>query len=927
MIRTRELWQAWRAAPWRGELLAEAIAAARAEAPTGEGWEDVALRLGSMQAVDHIMRVARARVRPELLLLFERLRRLTPEEVLGKIDLETIGGGAALERLWWRLRPEGLRRALAGVTWGRHATCRERVLAAMLRTGLAEQVGEEALRRVRALAEPGRSSIAAAIVGQLAEDDPLRVSLRARIEASDGFTRVGLLRAMPAPIGRAWLGLPPVWEAMAWSEADRRERATWEPAELRGLVEAEAAAEWERVAAIAEPAARLDAWELRMAQLGPVATLDESRRWLAAVRAVIAARPDEVYRLQVGVPARLWDEALAGLAPALACEALVWLVWNDPQGDAERALTAVLTCEALAEKERVRLLGMLLEWCLALPGDTSGSRYVPGAERMDVRELELRAAEALINNEEATPREAMLAALHLTRARLAFWADRWCQEDPLLQGEPAHGRRCLTSALARLAGAAGPAGRAEVVAIVRGLASAWTEAEQVAALAECADWMDEGERRELVRRACAVGEPRAVGSLIRWVPAQEVAAALAGPIARALALPEVHARWGALGELVGGLAEETGAEILRGLWAHEQAREGTDGAVHAFPRWAMDDALRRDLLAHEVRRPYRPYTAWLLGTYARGLPAAEVEAALDQAIAEFAAIAGEPTSPGNDAGPFVEMADLLSEAQVRRALEVVDRMAALAGRRWGGDLDCSRQALGLRLAELGYGEEAEAVIRATRDPAWALGGLAGQRLSRGAGWEAVAGLFETTGEEALASAISGVVGRLPAQAVAGLGAVAEGLLRRIHREEDPERRGELVHSLWQGFGPALAGERWAAEFRAHTTGTRRVELLLALAATAAGAGYVEEALAEAEGLEPEDWFEAYCAVAPRLPAPRRVHLIVRWMERRGPYTTVLRGLEDGATGREIAGVLAALGGDAALVVMARRLIAVADMLD
>jgi hypothetical protein len=912
----RETWLAWRAAPWRGELLARAIAAVKAATPSGAGWEDLVGRLAATQALDHLQAVARARVRPELLLLMERLGRTPADAALATFELASVGGGVALERLWTRLSAEGLRTALARMTWGRYASCRERVVAAMLRRALAEGVGAAALAELRAQEEPLRSSLAAAILPALADDDPLRGMIAAQVERSDPFARVGLLLDMPAEERRRWLRL------LRAPAAEGGDAAAAEM--LRALVEPAAAAEWARVAALADRAARLDEWELRMAQLGPIATLAESRRWLAEVHAALAAGLDEVYRLQVGVPATLWGEALVGLSPAQACEALVWLTWGDPSADPERALAAVLACETLPGKARVRLLGMLLESCAELTGEPSIA-----APRGHVRALAVRAAEEVLKTPEATPREAMLAALELPPAALAAAADRWCRADPLLQGRPEHGTWLLAEALTRLASAAGSAGRAEIVAIVRTVVAQETEAVQVARLAGCAAWMTGAEREALIRRACAIGEPRVVGSLIRQVPAEEVATALAGPIARALALPDAHDRWAALAGLVGELPDPQGAEVLRSLW-RAQTGEREDGAVLAFPRWAMDDALRRELVAHELAHPYRPYTAWLLGSYARGLPAAELAGVLDRALAEFAAIVDAPTSPGNDAGPFVEMADLLTEAQVREALEIVERMAAIPGPGWGGDRERARQHLALRLAALGRSEEAEARIRATREPEGELGALAAIRMSQGTGWSEVARLVIADDAEALASAIGGLTWRLPAAARAGAGEAVEGLLAAVRRLADPERRGELVAQLWEGFGgsSALPAERWAAEIRAHTTGTRRTQLLLALAATTAGTEYVAEALASAEEAELEEWFAAYCAVAPRLPAATRVVWLERWLLRgSGPRPGLLRELGEGAVGGEVVGVLAVLGGDAALVAAARALVKVAELLD
>jgi len=872
----RRRWLEWRAAPLRGEVLQELIGLFAASlAAARDDWRGLVDRLAAVLATSHLADVAGRRVKPWLVVLLVGLGRMTAEEAVRCLDLPTMGGGEALAMLWQELPAEALRAVLMGLAWdGYYPSVPGDALMAMVERAVADGWGEPVIACVMRMSEPRRSRMLAEVLpglrGELAER--ARSVVAAQIEATeDVFARVELLRRLSPGI------------------------------DLRGRIEPVCADEWTRLAAIEDAVARCAAWERRMAELGPLATLAESRRWLSVVRSTVATHPDEVYRYQTWVPRALWGEALEGLAPALACEGMVWLVWGDETADARPALHAVLGCGELANGKRIELLRLLLT---RLPGDSAEV-----------------AARALMAAPECSVEDTMLAARYLPTAERAALVDRWIHDGPFVSGRPELARAAVLPALARLAEAAGSAGRAELVALARELADGRAEA-----LLDFAEWMTADERAALAASGLA-GEraTREVGRFIGLLPEADRLAALAGPIARAIEISDGHECWSALSELVTSLPDD-GAEVLRGLVARREGRGPHE--IAAFPRWAMGLQQRRLLVAHEVQYPYRPYTAWLLGMDARGLPAEERGPVLDRAIEEFAAIAGAPTSPGNDEGPFVEMSDLLSERQVRRALEVIETMSAAP---WGGDLEVARQFLGIRLVELGCVDEGLARIRETTDGrAWALGAVAGKLLAKGTGWAEAARWMEA--EEDVGSCVTGVVWAMPAAARAGRGDVADGLLRRLGRISDAEARDDALRVLLESFGAALPVERWLAEIRGCADGLVRVGALLELA-TVAGAeatAVVSEAVAVlvAEGLDIDEVADELFAVAGCLPLATRVELLKMWIggaPRRG--ASLLRSWGEDPAGREIAAVLRAMGGDEALVTAARELAAVARLLD
>ena len=869
----RRRWQEWRAAPWRRELLGglmDGLAAERAAA--GDDWRGLVVRLAATVAMDHVAWAHEQAMHPRLLVLLVGLGRVTADEAVERLDVTTYAGGEALAEVWRGLSTAGLCAALGRVRWGSYLDVPEDVLAAMVRRARERGVGDEALVRVRELSEPRRSRMLLEIFPGVAEEVAGYVA-----GLGDPLERVGMLaRISPGTTSR-------------------------------GGIEAVCAAEWTRLAAIEDTVARCAGWEQRMAQLGALATLAESRRWLSVLRAAMTTHPDEVFRLQTGVPAALWGEALEGLAPALACEGMVWLVRGDEGADARPALRAVLECEGLAERDRVRLLGLLLE-------------------RLDEESGEV-AARAVLGSPACAQGDALAAIRRLPAAEQAARVDAWCHEGPFVQGAPGFAVEAALAVLARLAEAGGSA---EIVGLARELTAGWSKGQagavtarwskgQAGAWIDFVRWMPEAERVGLARRVLAGGcSPTVAGRWLGLVP--EAEAVLAGEIEKAREIAEAHARWSALAELVAELPEALGAAMLRALWAR---RGGGEREIWAFPPWAMDAELQRARVAEELARPYRPYTAWLLGSYARPLPAEERAAVLDRAIEEFRGIALAPTGPGNDAGPFVDMADMLDEAQTRRALAVTEVMAGAA---WGGDLENAREALALRLVELGRVDEGERMLREIPgDRAWGLGVMVGRMLARGTGWDEVAG---RVADEAPLAVITGVVWAMPAAARVGRGDVADGLLRWVPRVADAEERVDALEGLIDAFAEALPAERWAAAIHEHGDGWSRARLQLKVAKAAGARALAREAaesLREAEAIE--GVIDELCAAAELLPITVRVGLLERWLggSPRANFTLVQAWSED-EVGREIAAVLRERGGEEALVTAAREVAAVAGLL-
>jgi hypothetical protein len=155
-----------------------------------------------------------------------------------------------------------------------------------------------------------------------------------------------------------------------------------------------------------------------------------------------------------------------------------------------------------------------------------------------------------------------------------------------------------------------------------------------------------------------------------------------------------------------------------------------------LPEALWDVAIARHAVAEELRSP-GPFTAWRLGWFALYLAAEEREATLSLAIDHFEKLVPTPTGPGNDDGPFCDIAAALSLSQTRRALTIASAMYR-AG--WGGEASFAISVLAARLAQLGSEEEAMAHLE--HDPerledyakarAW-LGVSAPQSVDVGAG--------------------------------------------------------------------------------------------------------------------------------------------------------------------------------------------------
>lgn len=118
--------------------------------------------------------------------------------------------------------------------------------------------------------------------------------------------------------------------------------------------------------------------------------------------------------------------------------------------------------------------------------------------------------------------------------------------------------------------------------------------------------------------------------------------------------------------------------------------------------WLWDDAWARSQIGRELEAP-SPFAAWRIGEWAGRLvdPAAR-SATYDLAIDAFEALIPTPIGPGNDAGPFCEIAHALSNEQTERALSIVARMRD-AG--WGEEADNAHDALLSRRPPLPYRDD------------------------------------------------------------------------------------------------------------------------------------------------------------------------------------------------------------------------------
>jgi hypothetical protein len=131
--------------------------------------------------------------------------------------------------------------------------------------------------------------------------------------------------------------------------------------------------------------------------------------------------------------------------------------------------------------------------------------------------------------------------------------------------------------------------------------------------------------------------------------------------------------------------------------------------------------------ADETSRFGASFRAWRLASRAAGASEAERGASVDEALDAFEAIARTPVDPGNDNGPMADIAPLLTEPQLRRALAIV---AAMDAPKWALGLTGTRSALAAQLARLGHVGEAIAYLAAIDDVPLAT-------PSRGAAWGVV----------------------------------------------------------------------------------------------------------------------------------------------------------------------------------------------
>lgn len=320
------------------------------------------------------------------------------------------------------------------------------------------------------------------------------------------------------------------------------------------------------------------------------------------------------------------------------------------------------------------------------------------------------------------------------------------------------------------------------------------------------------------------------------------------------------------------------------------------------------------------RHPRRPYAGWLLGAAARELPEGERGPVLDAALDEFAQIVATPTSPGNDDGPFVELADLLSEPQVRRALDLVAEMDRHG---WGVDLEHARLHLHLRLAALGRLDEAAAAIAELRQPGlrpWATGALAGVRLVRGDPWSAVAPTLAPD-YDPLAGLLWALEDRLspvPEDILDGILALLPGV--------EPDLRGSLVHQLGD---LRLDPSRWAAIVRTHATADRRVTLLLELAnalsatdpTTARTLAHDALAHADTDAVPADDIIADLLRAHPLLRPDDLTRWLIRWLTA-APHRTLLGDLDD----LPLAPALHTLGGAPLVRAAAEAILATFDLL-
>jgi hypothetical protein len=410
------------------------------------------------------------------------------------------------------------------------------------------------------------------------------------------------------------------------------------------------------------------------------------------------------------------------------------------------------------------------------------------------------------------------------------------------------------------------------------------------------------------------------------LPPERAAVVLAPHIAEALLIADLYERWSALFYLVVRLPHERAYPLLRELYERRRIAPNFDpDEIFAIYEGALDPGLFRELVARECASPFNAFTAWRLGDLAAKLPADERGPIVERAIDEFEKIALTPIDPGNDDGPFIEMAHLLDARQVRRALAIVDRMSTVE---WLRDLDDARAALAIQLAALGELEEANAILAPLADA-----GTRGRAAGRILGNRLVAG-EDLTWRECLAD-----LERDPSRADPAFGhGFFSSLCRALDPSEDPPREDviegclSLARSLgdddnlmclvesWHPVGPA---DRWIDTLSRLPPGAERIPLELDLAKLlverdrAAARRLLDAALEELGALpdlDPDPWMRQLLALRPLLTDGEGITLFARWM--RGSRGTSWPVSRWSGYRNAFAGFLQWLGGDDAVVATA-----------
>ncbi|MEO8705750.1 MAG: hypothetical protein ABI867_37310 [Kofleriaceae bacterium] len=351
--------------------------------------------------------------------------------------------------------------------------------------------------------------------------------------------------------------------------------------------------------------------------------------------------------------------------------------------------------------------------------------------------------------------------------------------------------------LVELAEAAGPPARAEIVAIIQTL-----EVSDGRTRARFAMLLPPEIRASRARAELATTPPpRLAGTWLAMLPDAELDAALAPYLERAFQLPDRYDGWDQVTDLVRALPEARADAIVLARFEQRAASPDFD-ATEAYSVPSKDPEIARRAIACELAAP-SVYAGWRLGSWAADLPEVDREPIVDEAIAAFARIAAIPTSPGNDAGPFCELAALLDAERVHRALAIVARMAETPG--WE-ELDTVRSSLACRFAELGCFGEAEALAASIVDPlerGYALGGIAARRQP----W-AVGELGDASPERFLDSVSWALTATPPPEVIVDCMAIAA-------TTDDPAYYADLLGERWQH---PLSSRRMALAERVHAVG-------------------------------------------------------------------------------------------------------------